>query len=170
MAKDTQPSARCVGPWRRSAAKSVSPPRSTARRSSVALALGRASSPRLLASAACFRFAAPALAPELPEQSRFASSCLIRLAVPPTSLRVWSFRRSVTRSVSRVVVENRPGAGTAIGASEVARSAARWLHAAARRCGHLCVQSHAVQETLLRSGEGFRASQPHRPLRAASWP
>ena len=64
-----------------------------------------------------------------------------------------------------VVVENRPGAGGAIGAREVAKSQARRLHAAGRQHQRDGGDPGGVGERRIRSGQGLRADrQDHRRL------
>ena len=50
-----------------------------------------------------------------------------------------------------VVVENKPGAGTTLGADQVAKSGPGRLHAADGDLDHACHQQDAVQEAALRS-------------------
>ena len=61
-----------------------------------------------------------------------------------------------------VVVENKPGAGTTLGAEQVARVRARRLHAADRDLDHAGHQQDALQEAALRSGQGFYADRAGR--------
>src|SRR5437773_12424347 len=100
---------------------------------------------RSLALAAAAIAAAPAA------QAQAYPAKPVRLIVPyPAGGATDFFARTVFTKMSeslgqQVVVENRPGAGTAIGASEVEEHAG-WLHAAAGRRRDVCLQSDSVQE------------------------
>ena len=64
-----------------------------------------------------------------------------------------------------VVVENQGGASGSIGASEVARCDAGWLHPVARQYQHTGTQSCHHGAAALRSGQGLRRHRYYRELR-----
>jgi hypothetical protein len=61
------------------------------------------------------------------------------------------------------VIENKPGAGTNIGAETAARGARR-LYAPSRRYGDLRDEPHALSQAVLRSVQGFHAHFADRTL------
>src|SRR5262249_43791502 len=109
-----------------------------------------------------------ALAPAAVSQQAFPTHP-IRLIVPyPAGGATDVVARIVAEKMSeelgqQIYVDNRPGAGTMIGASAVARSDAGRLHDADRRYRNLCAQPDSLrQATHLRSDQGLCAGEPHR--------
>ena len=95
-------------------------------------------------------------------RSRSRSSSRWRLAASPTSRRA-PLRRSSARPAFTAVVENRTGAGGAIGADAAAKSAARRLHHLHGLPRH-AVDPAASHQAALRSGQGFPADRVRRHL------
>ena len=127
---------------------------------------------RLMLFVRCF-CAAIALRLSLAAQAQVYPAKQLRLVVPyPAGGGTDFFARTVGAQLAvqlgqPVVIENRPGAATIIGAEAVAKSRAGRLHAAARRHRDLRGQPVALQEAALRPEQGPDAGDDDRAFRAA---